>query len=173
MAKEIFCSVKCKKEKQTVIKHCMQCGYEFLIRRSIDNGKSNSNGHFCSRDCYEKFLCHNGRTTGRGSQWNKTRKEVLINQPFCALCATTKRLQVHHIIPFRITHDNNKNNLIALCLKHHKFVEYETVKILQITDDIENVSIVLNSILRESEAASRIALFEAIKRRNNNVRISA
>ena len=33
------------------------------------------------------------------------------------------RLQVHHAIPWRISHDNSPDNLFPLCGKHHKVVE--------------------------------------------------
>jgi hypothetical protein len=48
---------------------------------------------------------------------------VLAGFPFCAVCGTTKRLQVHHIIPFRLTQDNSKANLVPLCVTHHRWIE--------------------------------------------------
>lgn len=59
----------------------------------------------------------------RGSRWKRIRKEIVKDFPFCAICGTTKNLQVHHITPYRLTHDNSKQNLIPLCRKHHKWVE--------------------------------------------------
>jgi 5-methylcytosine-specific restriction endonuclease McrA len=61
--------------------------------------------------------------SGRGSRWHAARTQAIRTAPFCALCGNFKRLDVHHIIPFRITHDNNQENLIPLCKKHHKVIE--------------------------------------------------
>jgi len=117
----VFCSVKCKSDACRTARQCSQCGTGFTILAS--SLKTNASGKFCSRPCYEKHMCRTKRTTGRGSQWNKTRREVVRATPFCAICGTTKRLQVHHIIPFRLTGDNSKANLVPLCVKHHKTVE--------------------------------------------------
>lgn len=37
------------------------------------------------------------------------------------------RLHVHHIVPYRLTHDNDNANLIPLCPKCHKNVELVSV----------------------------------------------
>jgi hypothetical protein len=120
-SKAQFCSLKCKSEHSRIDRQCKQCNKIFSINKSVL--KTNASGNFCSRPCYEKFMCNGERTTGRGSQWNKIRKEVLADFPFCAVCGTTKQLQVHHITPFRISHDNSKDNLVPLCVKHHKWIE--------------------------------------------------
>ena len=39
------------------------------------------------------------------------------------MCGTAQHLQVHHIIPFRLTRDNSQTNLIPLCRACHKRVE--------------------------------------------------
>jgi hypothetical protein len=115
-----YCSVNCRIKHKQIQRVCKKCSCVFTIRKSAVSGKTNASGKFCSRECYHKFLCRTERTTGRGSQWNKIRKSVLSKFPFCAVCGTTKNLQVHHIIPFRLTKDNREQNLIPLCTKHHK-----------------------------------------------------
>ena len=117
-----FCSRKCR--VAFTPKHdrkCKTCGAAFTILASCL--KTNASGNFCSRPCYDTFLCRTERTTGRGSQWKKSRDEAIRKAPFCAICGTTKKLQVHHIIPFRVTFDNSQRNLIPLCVKHHRWVE--------------------------------------------------
>lgn len=120
-ARAKFCSVKCRSEASRVARECKHCGGSFSVLMSAL--KSNASGNFCSRPCYERYLCRGERTTGRGSQWGKARKEVLASFPFCAVCGTTRNLQVHHIIPFRLTFDNSKANLVPLCTTHHRWVE--------------------------------------------------
>lgn len=53
----------------------------------------------------------------RSSQWPKVRKEHLSKNPLCAVCGSTKKVEVHHMIPF---HENpllelEPSNLITLC----------------------------------------------------------
>ena len=60
---------------------------------------------------------------GRGSRWKTIRKEALRRTPFCATCGTARNLQVHHIIPYRLTRDNSQSNLIPLCRSCHKVAE--------------------------------------------------
>jgi len=53
----------------------------------------------------------------RSSRWGKTRKAHLKENPTCALCGGTKKLEVHHIQPFH-THPElelEASNLITLC----------------------------------------------------------
>ena len=117
-----FCSVSCKVASAAREQRCCNhCGAEFSVLSSVL--RSNASGNFCTRDCYEQWLCRTDRTTGRGSQWRKIRQEAIIRAPFCAMCGTRKNLQVHHVIPFRLTHDNSFDNLVPLCVKHHRMVE--------------------------------------------------
>lgn len=118
-----YCSVSCKSaavERQARTCKCCGAGFDILASTLMS---SNASGNFCSRACYKTFLCRTERTTGRGSQWKKARDEAVKKAPFCAICGTTKSLQVHHIIPFRLTMDNSQGNLIPLCVKHHRWVE--------------------------------------------------
>lgn len=140
-ARAKFCSVKCKSEYARIDRECKHCAKSFSVVKSAIKENTNASGNFCSRQCYEKYLCKTGRTTGRGSQWNKIRLEVLRKFPFCARCGTRKNLQVHHITPFRLTADNSKENLVPLCIKHHKeiemmFVETERFGVTQETEMI-------------------------------------
>lgn len=118
-----YCSVGCRKEHKRAERHCKMCGADFAVYKSALKAGTNASGNFCSRPCYERFMCRTGRTTGRGSQWNRARKDALQRAPFCALCGTRHGLEVHHAIPFRLTADNSQDNLFSLCKRHHKIVE--------------------------------------------------
>lgn len=158
-AKAIFCSVKCKSEYAREDRKCKTCGQTFSVTRSSISSNSNASGNFCSRKCYEKYLCNGERTTGRGSQWKRTRDEVIAAFPFCAKCGTTKNLQVHHITPFRLTHDNSKDNLVPLCVKHHKEIEMMFVETerLGVTPETE---MIWRNMIRSRQAATAMALME-------------
>lgn len=119
-----FCSLACRRQHQADMRlnrKCVECGAAFSVAPSVLN--TNATARFCSRPCYHKFLCRTERTTGRGSQWAVARNEAVRVAPFCAICGTTKTLQVHHAVPFRLTRDNSQGNLVPLCVRHHRWVE--------------------------------------------------
>ena len=122
-SRQQFCGRACRHAAQSVERTCATCGGAFRIPQSILSGRTNSSGRFCSRPCYERHLCRTPRLRGRGSRWNTIRKGALRQTPFCACCGKTRHLQVHHIIPFRLTRDNSPTNLIPLCRACHKRVE--------------------------------------------------
>lgn len=54
--------------------------------------------------------------------WKKKRKEIkALYGGKCAVCGSTKNLQVHHIIPITILPELklDNNNLIPLCERYH------------------------------------------------------
>ena len=149
-----YCSVECRMEDKKVDRVCKCCGETFRAYKSALDGKTNASGNFCGRACYEKWMCNGDRVTGRGSQWAKIRQQVLARHPFCALCGTSEGLQVHHIVPFRMTQDNSDGNLVPLCIRHHKVVE-------SITHDVEfsgsspaHMKTILGSMLAERSAVT-------------------
>ena len=154
-----YCSVSCVNENRRVERTCKCCGTIFKIGRSRVYGTSNSSGNFCTRACYEKWLCRTDRTTGRGSQWSRIRASVVARAPFCGWCGTVKkRLQVHHIVPFRLTHDNDNSNLIPLCCSCHKKVELLTVEIEATGITPVEMSAVMNTFLRQRQVATAAVL---------------
>jgi hypothetical protein len=122
-SRQKFCSQTCRAAAKSTERTCATCGTAFRIARSLLSGKCNSSGRFCSRPCYERHLCRTPRIRGRGSGWASVRRESLRLTPFCACCGGRRHLQVHHIIPFRLTRDNSQTNLIPLCRACHKRVE--------------------------------------------------
>lgn len=122
-SRQQFCSLACRHAALSVERTCATCGGAFRIPRSILSGRTNASGRFCSRSCYERHLCRTPRVRGRGSRWNSIRRGALRQTPFCACCGKIRHLQVHHVIPFRLTRDNSPTNLIPLCRACHKGVE--------------------------------------------------
>jgi len=53
----------------------------------------------------------------RSSKWRGVRAEHLKTNGRCEACESTKKLEVHHIIPFDVDPDRelNPSNLITLC----------------------------------------------------------
>lgn len=128
--KEPFCSRECRSKFKSVDRQCMFCQGSFVTQKGRLSGKTNSSANFCSRPCYEKWLCNTERTKNRGSRWAAISKEVVKEHPFCACCGRAKgRLDVHHIVPYRLSQDSGKKNLIPLCPRCHKKIELATVEL--------------------------------------------
>lgn len=53
----------------------------------------------------------------RSSRWREVRKKHLARHPRCDLCEGTKKLEVHHVIPFHVAPDLelHPDNLMTLC----------------------------------------------------------
>ena len=61
----------------------------------------------------------------RSVEWSNIRKRRLkIDKDRCQVCGVFKDcLDVHHIVPWRISHDDNIENLISVCKKCHRYLE--------------------------------------------------
>jgi len=153
-----YCSIECRKIDSHVNRTCKVCNSEFTVYKSALSGKTNASGNFCSRTCYEKWLCNTERTKHYGVSWIKRRNGIVRKSPFCAICGTMKNLQVHHIIPYRLTNNNDDENLIPLCIKHHKYVESLTHDIELVETDYERMHLALNIMLRERQQTMRAVL---------------
>jgi hypothetical protein len=144
-----FCSLLCRRACSSLVtRYCKRCGAAFTVYKGVLSGKTNASGNFCSRPCYEKWLCHPERVTGRGSRWKAIASEVKRRQPFCALCGALHNLEIHHIVPFRMTRDNSLTNLITLCKKHHKVVETQVNEAISRGSQPEDIALVFGSLLR-------------------------
>lgn len=53
----------------------------------------------------------------RASDWGTIRRHHLLLNPVCILCGGKEKLEVHHILPFHLHPDEEKNpaNLATLC----------------------------------------------------------
>ena len=54
----------------------------------------------------------------RSSEWRHVRDKFLKENPACAACGSSKKLQVHHMMPFHIHPELelDEKNLITLCM---------------------------------------------------------
>lgn len=69
----------------------------------------------------------------RGKEWKDRRLQSLYRDNFkCTKCGTTQEeskleyklpLQVHHIEPYKLNHNNNLDNLITVCCNCHYEIE--------------------------------------------------
>lgn len=125
-----YCSAACKVASRSVARTCKCCGAGFTTQVGRLSGKTNSSANFCSRPCYDKWLCNTERTKSRGSRWAAISKGVIAAAPFCACCGRASgRLETHHILPYRLSKDNSASNLVPLCRSCHKKIEVATVEL--------------------------------------------
>lgn len=60
------------------------------------------------------------------------RKKALLRDNYtCQICEAKRKLEVHHIIPYRLIGKHDLENLITLCEKCHRLFERDTMKILE------------------------------------------
>lgn len=153
-----FCDKICKNayyKADVVEKECKYCGKKIVVYKSVIE-KSNASGNYCSSECY----------------WNSLKKDKLLYKGFkeakrkyfskpqvCAICGTPKKIQIHHIIPNRLTQDQRKQNLIPLCPKHHIMIERATADLhLLFEDDYEKEQMLLNNIFRTRQMETAVLL---------------
>ena len=92
---------------------------------------------YCSRKCFnlgyvgEKVYNYVGENFRKDASpldyasWFKTASEIRARDIVCQHCGKTasengRALDVHHIIPYRISKDNQPSNLVTLCRACHK-----------------------------------------------------
>lgn len=63
----------------------------------------------------------NVATGKRSSRWDDVRDAFVLDNPRCAACGSTERLNVHHVLSFAARPDLEleRSNLITLCREHH------------------------------------------------------
>lgn len=99
-----------------------------------------------------------------GARWRQHRRAAIKAAPFCAVCGTSKRLQVHHITPRRKGGGQEPSNLIPLCVGHHKTIEVMTVEALHACpDDLASAmeGVALRLRIRQSATAQVLARVRA------------
>lgn len=148
--------VSCRHAGNRVSRECKQCHRAFDAPRSKVEGKSNSSANFCSRPCYESWLCDSKPVASMGKRWKQAREGVLEQFPFCAVCGTSKRLQVHHILPRRKGGDADHSNLIPLCVAHHRAIETMTVEAMTVGPPDEVAKVVGLRLRIRQTATSKI-----------------
>ena len=127
-----FCSLSCsiswnnKKRARGKVVNCENCGKE--IYRIPSYIERNSH-HFCSKDCEFEWKrgenhprYHGGYDSKYGRGWKRQRNLAIERDKICKNCGTSENLDVHHIIPFKISKDNSLSNLIVLCKSCHSSI---------------------------------------------------
>ena len=129
--KAIYCSHKCLGIAQSKpLPTCEICGKEVKKHHR----------RFCSRACkiewYQRENVYNylGEDVKRLFPvdlvfWMERAKEIRERDRVCQHCGKTPKqnrraLDVHHIVPYRISKDNSPSNLISLCRVCHKKADH-------------------------------------------------
>lgn len=145
---KIYCSNKCRGKHKSIMGRtkipCAHCGQitEFINAQIKLRG-----GKYCSKKCLYASMSkdrtgkNNPNWTGghepitwRGPNWNRQRRIVRQRDDYtCQKCKQrftkkSRKLHVHHIVPFRLFKDDYKSanqvgNLVCLCASCHSSVE--------------------------------------------------
>lgn len=148
--KMAFCNTDCLRRYQKdrkINRVCQYCGKHFEVYKSALE-KTNASGNFCSRDCYEQYLGKQEHGKYYRGDFERVKRQYFSGEQRCAICGTTMDIHIHHIIPYRFTADNNPNNLIPLCRKHHKCVENIWLPFINMFDNKEIAKKYINISLR-------------------------
>lgn len=128
--KRKFCSAACgNKSKRRYEKETREC--RFCKSSFVFSSKpfSNSPGNYCSIKCRNDGYASGAVSYGHKGlrpRWRSIRDKFIKKNDFCNQCGTQeKKLQVHHINPYRSSKYDGLENLITLCVpchsKHEKF----------------------------------------------------
>lgn len=132
-----FCSRKCNDQWRDTLHReleiiCAGCEQPVLISaRAVRRGQK-----FCNRSCAQSSYNSNhyrgpdnprwrgGRVLSYGPGWNEIKERVRDRDKNCRNCGKTpeangRKLDVHHVGPFRFTGDNDLESLRALCRSCH------------------------------------------------------
>jgi len=118
-----------------IVVWCYECGWPFQRSRSLVGERN-----FCTRACYGSFCSHvrrdekhpgwrGGTAPSYGPDWPLRQKEARERDGYaCVICGKKRsnlkcEVAVHHIVPFRVSNDNDVGNLVCLCQHHHMQVE--------------------------------------------------
>lgn len=143
----MFCSSVCgnssrrKYEKRDHI--CKSCNKIFVFS---EKPRSNSVGNYCSLKCRNdgyvkatKSPTHTNRT-----RWKFLRNNYVKLNDFCNICGQKpKRIEVHHIEPYRISMNDDLSNLVALCHKCHSKEEIKSKVIARLPAKIRQLVIAI------------------------------
>lgn len=131
-----YCTQSCVAASQKREDYCCDhCQQPFHKERKKTN---KSALRFCSAICRSAYMTgenhpnyvgeHKDRRDYRGLGWDNLAESIRQRDNYaCQRCGAQqlgdRALDVHHIEPYRVTHNNHPDNLIALCQRCHKIVE--------------------------------------------------
>lgn len=158
---------------------CPNCGKELYV---IPSRLRTYKNRFCSIKCRSEYMKEyvggekNANWKGGASKYrgdfNEVKKKYFSGTQFCAVCGTTKGINIHHIIPYRLTQDNSRDNLIPLCRRHHKIVEDLSVKFIELFDEdsYDVAKEYMNIVLRERQFETYVVIKNIWEERHNGIR---
>lgn len=129
-----YCSPKCtglsQRRRKTV--SCATCGT--AITRRIGNLKR-SQFHYCSNECRYQSMRVGGqdRSRFRPRGWTRIARAIRERDNYCCTkCGAVggSELNVHHIVPIRLSQDSSPSNLRTVCKSCHKILDHQFIWLL-------------------------------------------
>lgn len=88
-------------------------------RRKLSLSKRGKKNHFWKGGVTSAYLQRLS-----GIEWDEKRKARLKMDGYrCQICGKFTKLEVHHIIPWRISHDDSLENLMSVCRPCHLYLD--------------------------------------------------
>lgn len=124
-----YCSMNCRDAGKRKLVICMCCSTSVLVHKSVVR-RGGMAGSFCSSRCVNDYRTgdknpnwRGGGSYWRGKGWRRICKVVRDRDNHtCQDCGAAEikcKHHVHHISPWRDTHDNSLVNLVTLCPRCH------------------------------------------------------
>lgn len=142
-----FCSSNCgNKFKTKYPKQDRTCKSCKKIFKFSEKPFSNSPGNYCSLKCrndgYAKII--KVEPHANRPRWRAIRnKHVKLNN-FCNSCGDKpKRIEVHHIEPYRVGKNDSSSNLVSLCHKCHSKEEMVSKKIARLPEPLRDIVVAI------------------------------
>lgn len=115
--------------------NCTNCGRIIIKYRSANN----TNKTFCNHKCFKEYTKGDKCSSWRGGitplykarlnfpEYKEKLKQVYKRDDYkCQSCGDSKnKLEAHHIVPWRISHNDEMDNLITVCRTCHRKIEME------------------------------------------------
>lgn len=133
-----YCSRQCYAkarygESHLIAKPCVICGTPFS---TYPSARKTTCSAACSHERKrlsllgeKSHLWRGGKTAPYHKDWHEQRRLALERDGYrCALCGSTDRIGVHHIIPHRYSHSHDLDNLVTLCRSCHSRQELKVNK---------------------------------------------
>lgn len=150
---------------------CDYCGEEFKRKKAWIEQNEND---FCCKECADEYaktitgeehFNWRGGKKKYGAEFRQAKEKYFSDKKqFCAVCGTLKNIHIHHILPYRYTEDNSRENLIPLCASCHRRIEAITWDMLEEFEDgkLDVAQMLLKNILRTRQDMTREVIREII-----------
>ncbi len=133
---DAICSIVCRwNDQPREDRHCPECGKTFTVV-----GESRlSRSMYCSDACAR--IGRRGVFRGMpalkppkrmGARTIKRKFLQRFGNDICSICGKVGTIELHHMVPYRLTQDDSDANLVPLCHEHHVIIQRISDKLAEV-----------------------------------------